>query len=152
MGHLKFCRDVLLSLIWLWDESNELKIVCVCVRARARYLVSICQFVSQLSSPPNCVYHCFQLHKQTSHALCCVSSMSQMSWRRVCIKTTTATATSPRSSSRTMLTSRQAMPPSRGQFQAGCRSKLFQMRRIKQRRLWNILRFPCNMQNLFSII
>lgn len=46
-----------------------------------------------------------------------VSSTSQTSWRRVCTKITTATVMSPRSSSRTTLTSRRVMPPSRGRFQ-----------------------------------
>lgn len=48
----------------------------------------------------------------------CFSSMSQTSWRRACIKTTTATATSPRSWSRTLLTSRRATSPSRGQYES----------------------------------
>lgn len=45
------------------------------------------------------------------------SSMSLTSWRRVCIRITTATVMSLRSSSRTTWMSRQVMPLSRGQFQ-----------------------------------
>lgn len=46
-------------------------------------------------------------------------STSPTSWRRALIPITTATVTSPRSSSRTTLTSRREMSPSRGQLHTG---------------------------------
>lgn len=63
-SHFNFCRDVLLSLILIWDKWNELKLAlycCVC------YLVNICQFVSHLSSLPNCV--CVTVFNRTDKPL-----------------------------------------------------------------------------------